>query len=140
MNTVWTSTASPESTALMMRPKWVRSPNGILAGVCEGLGESFGMSPWLLRLLWLLSVCALGTGALLYVILAFCLPRTDRLADAERKRVLGVCHRISQRSGIDVGAVRTLCVMLAIASFGATVVGYLVLYFVMPDGRDRLVY
>jgi phage shock protein PspC (stress-responsive transcriptional regulator) len=138
MNTVWTAPST--STALTHRPKWVRSPNGLLAGVCEGLGQSFGISPWLLRGLWLLSVCALGTGALLYVILAFCLPRADRLADAERKRVLGVCHAISQRSGIDVGAVRALAVMLAIASFGATVVGYVVLYFVMPDGRDRLVY
>jgi phage shock protein PspC (stress-responsive transcriptional regulator) len=120
--------------------RWVRSDDGLIAGVCEGLGRSFGISPWVLRALWLGSVLALGTGLLLYAIFAFCLPRIDRLPDAQRRRILGVCARISRASGWDVGAVRTLAVLSALASFGATLLVYIVLFFVMPDESDALVY
>lgn len=119
--------------------RWVRSQNGLIAGVCEGVARRFRIDPWLVRILWLVSVLALGTGVLLYVVLAFSLPREDRLATAHDKRVLGVCSRLSRASGIDVGLVRAGSVLLALGSFGATLVGYVVLYFVVPDhGSDRL--
>ena len=63
--------------------------------------------------------------------------RSDKLAYAHDKRFLGVCARISERTDLEVGVVRTLAVLLGLASMGATIVGYLVLYFVMPDGRPR---
>ena len=115
--------------------KWVRSSDGLVAGVCAGLGRRFGLEPWLVRLLWLVSVMALGTGLLLYAVLAYSLPREDRLAEAHDKRFLGVCARVSEQIGMEVGLVRTLCVFMALASLGATVVGYVVLHFVIPVGH-----
>ena len=106
--------------------KWVRSQNGIFAGVCEGLGKSFDIDPWLIRLVWLASILALGTGFLVYLIFAFCLPREDRLYDAEQNKLLGVCYRISQSTGLDVGLVRAGAIMLALASLGTTVIGYFI--------------
>src|SRR5688500_8008161 len=119
--------------------RWVRSRDGYLAGVCEGLGRRFGIEPWLVRGAWLVSILAFGTGLLLYVIMALCLPREDELDEAYRKKLLGVCYRLSLSTGLEVGLVRALAVVLAFASLGATVVAYLVLYFVMPDEPRRLV-
>lgn len=115
--------------------KWVRSPDGLVAGVCEGLGKRFGVDPWLIRAGWLISVLALGTGLLAYIILAFTLPRSDRLAEAHEKKILGVSTRIAHATGMEIGLVRALIVTSALFSFGATLVGYVVLYFVIPDGR-----
>src|SRR5438093_1168850 len=52
-----------------------RSSDGVLAGICAGLGRRFGVSPNVLRLLWLLSVLLLGTGVLLYAVLRWVVPR-----------------------------------------------------------------
>lgn len=119
--------------------KWVRAQDGLVAGVCEGLGKRFGMDPWLVRVLWLVSIMALGTGILAYVILAFTLPREDKLQEAYKRRFLGVSHRIALATGMEIGLVRALTVTAALFSFGATMVGYVVLYFVVPDER-RSVY
>jgi phage shock protein C len=119
--------------------KWVRGCDGLVAGVCEGLGKRFGVDPWLVRLLWLVSILALGTGLLAYVILAFTLPREDRIAEAHEKKILGVSGRIARVTGMEIGLVRALTVTAALFSFGATLVGYVVLYFVIPDER-RSVY
>jgi phage shock protein PspC (stress-responsive transcriptional regulator) len=115
--------------------RWVRSPDGLVAGVCEGLSRRLDIDPWILRLLWLGTVLFFGTGLFLYIVLAIALPREDRLAEASGKRVLGVCGRIARVTGLEVGVVRTLAILLAVASFGATIVGYLVLHFVMDEGQ-----
>lgn len=117
--------------------RWVRSKEGIIAGVCSGLGQRFNMDPWLLRALWLGGTLFFGTGILLYLILAATLPREDRLGQAQRQRVMGVCARLSRSSGIDVGALRAMTVLLTLASFGATLVGYVVLYFVVPNDQQK---
>jgi phage shock protein C len=113
--------------------RWVRSKSGIVAGVCDGLGRRFNIDPWIVRALWLAAALVFGTGVLLYLILWATLPREDQLAEAKNKRLLGVCARMSRASGVDIGAVRALTVILAFASFGATIIGYVVLHFVMPD-------
>jgi len=112
--------------------KWTRSNKGWVAGVCEGLGQNFGIEPWVLRLGWIISILAFGFGLLVYVILALVLPRRDQVAESNQGKFLGVCHRLSHRTNLDIGLLRFLCVMLALSSLGATVVGYLVLYFVLP--------
>ena len=119
------------SVSLAQTP-WIRSKDGIFAGVCEGMGKQLDIHPWLLRAAWLGAVLFFGTGLLFYLILAFTLPREDRLAEAHNKRFLGVCGRISRKTGFDIGLVRALTVILGLFSFGSTVVGYLVLYFVLP--------
>jgi phage shock protein PspC (stress-responsive transcriptional regulator) len=123
----------PTTTVQPLR--WVRSPDGLVAGVCEGLSRRLDMDPWVIRFLWLGTVLFFGTGLLLYAILAVALPREDRLADASKKRILGVSARIAAVTGLEIGVVRVLAILLALASFGATIVGYVVLHFVLDDGQ-----
>lgn len=121
------------SAISLTRMQWVRSPDGIIAGVCEGMGKQLDMNPWILRAAWLATVLFYGTGLLFYFIMAFALPRSDRLAVAKGKRYLGVCSRIAKKSGFDVGLVRALTVVIGLFSLGATMVGYVVLHFVLPE-------
>lgn len=118
------------------RRRWVRSRDGLLAGVCSGLARSIGVEPWIIRLLWLIVVFAFGTGILFYFLAMVCLPREDRAVQAERKRIMGVCLRISHASGIEVGLVRLIALSSLIMSFGMTFVAYLVLWFVLPTERE----
>jgi len=121
------------SAISLTRMKWVRSPDGMIAGVCEGLGKQLDINPLIIRAAWLVTVLFFGTGLLFYFIMAYALPRSDRLPEAEGKRYLGVCSRIARRSGVDIGLVRALTVILALFSFGATIVGYVIMYFVLPE-------
>ena len=124
------------STSLMViDQRWVRSQGGYVAGVCQGLGERFGIAPGLLRLIWAVAVLACGVGAALYLILWYALPREDKVAAAEHRRFLGVCVRLSRITGLEVGLVRTLALLSALASAGLTILAYFVLYFVLPDER-----
>ena len=114
--------------------KWVRSHGGWIAGVCEGLSQSFGLPVWALRLGWvLLALFSLGLGALLYMFAALSLPTEDTIAQVERKRMLGVCLRLSQAFQMEVGLVRILALLMGLASFGITIIGYVILHFVIPE-------
>ncbi len=113
--------------------RWVRSTRGIIAGVCEGIARRLGVETWIVRFLLVMAILFCGTGLLAYVILAICLPREDRVTQAYQPMILGVCSRISRRTDVEVGVVRTATVLLAFVTLGAVIVGYVVLYFVMPD-------
>jgi phage shock protein C len=121
------------SAISLTRMQWVRSPDGIIAGVCEGLGKQLDVNPWILRTAWLVTVLFFGTGLLFYLIMAYALPRSDKLAGADGKRYLGVCSRLSRKVGMDIGLLRALTVIVALFSFGATIVGYVLLYFLVPE-------
>jgi phage shock protein PspC (stress-responsive transcriptional regulator) len=129
------------STDLVPVPptSWLRASDGIFAGVAQGLAKRFGLDPWLVRAAWLVSICAFGTGILLYVVLAFCLPREDDAMQGQERRLWGVCLRISQKAGFDVGLVRTAAVFLTFASAGMTVLVYVILNFVLEPERETLV-
>jgi phage shock protein PspC (stress-responsive transcriptional regulator) len=116
-----------------MNMKWVRAQNGAIFGVCKGLARSLDISVGLFRLLWVLSVLFLGAGLCLYLILAISLPREDKTVEALKPRLLGVCAKIALRTNLEVGIVRFLAICLAFMSFGATIVGYIVLYFVLDE-------
>ncbi|SMF25288.1 PspC domain-containing protein [Pseudobacteriovorax antillogorgiicola] len=124
-----TITVSPE----IDRHKWVRSSDGILAGVSGGIAKSFGIDPWIVRLVWAVAFLAFGTGLFAYVLLAVSLPREDRLAEAYEGRLLGVCARVASRLNLEVGLARFFALLLAIMSFGVTLVGYLILHFVLEN-------
>jgi len=50
----------------------------IIAGVCAGLAQRFGMSPWTVRLLALLSCVLPGPQFVIYLILWVMLPSEER--------------------------------------------------------------
>jgi phage shock protein C len=125
---------------VLSRPKWVRSEDGVVAGVFQGLGKSFDMDPNVLRLILLISVLFFGSGLLIYLMLAWILPREDKLNDYHQKKILGVCQAISHKSGIELGLIRLLAVGSLIVSFGLTFVAYMVLAFVMPEVKNERLY
>lgn len=46
----------------------------VVAGVCGGVAEYFGVDPVLVRLAWVLFTLVVGTGALFYVLAWFVMP------------------------------------------------------------------
>jgi phage shock protein PspC (stress-responsive transcriptional regulator) len=117
------------------RPKFVRSQNGILAGVLEGLANSFKIDATVLRLCWIGLILFFGTGVFLYLVLAFILPREDKLMDFEKPKVLGVCYRISENYGYELGIVRLMVFSSFFLSFGAAFLLYVGAFFLLPEGR-----
>jgi phage shock protein PspC (stress-responsive transcriptional regulator) len=59
-----------EPTARLVRPRSGR----LLAGVCAGLGRRFGMSPFMVRLLFVLSCLLPGPQIVIYLILWVLVP------------------------------------------------------------------
>jgi len=117
--------------------KWVRSRDGWIAGVCQGLGERFGVSPLLIRIGWLVSVLAFGTGLLIYILLALSLPLEDEIDQAYESKFLGVCANLAERSGMEVGIVRFLTLLVGLGSLGLTMIAYFVLYLVLDDKTEN---
>ncbi|WBB73147.1 PspC domain-containing protein [Micromonospora sp. WMMD1128] len=62
-----------------MSRKLVRPREGrMIAGVCAGLAQRFGMSAGMVRLLFLLSLLLPGTQVIIYLILWVLMPNEDR--------------------------------------------------------------
>jgi phage shock protein C len=60
----------------------LRRQNGMIAGVCGGLGAFFGVSPWWFRILFLILLLPGGLpGFLPYVILWIAIPRRSAAMD-----------------------------------------------------------
>ncbi len=119
-----------------MGMKWKRSKDGAIWGVCKGLANALEIPVGLFRIIWLISILFFGAGLWLYVVLTLSLPREDRLVTALDPRLLGVCTKISLRTDLEIGIVRFLAIALAFLSFGATFVGYIVLYFVLDNSKN----
>ena len=112
---------------------WVRSDHGVIAGVCEQIGINFNIDPWIVRILWVLSVLFAGTGLVLYAVAWFTLPRESEATMAMRPRILGVCPRVADRLNMEVGLVRLLAILLCFVSLGAAFIGYIVLHILLPQ-------
>lgn len=118
--------------------KFVRSPDGVIFGVCRGLGEGLGLDVVLLRAIWLVALLYFGTGLLFYVVLALTLPRADQLDQANDTKLLGVCARISTRYGVEVGLVRAAFVFFTLLSAGiGGLLIYVVGYFLIPKNEAQ---
>ena len=52
--------------------------NKMLAGVCGGIAEYFGVDPTLIRLAWVVFSLLGGSGLLAYILAAIIIPRDDR--------------------------------------------------------------
>lgn len=120
-----------------MAARFTRSPNGVFAGVCKGLAETFDVDVTLVRVFWLLAFFLGGFGGLLYVALAFALPRKDRLEKAHHDKILGVCAALAQRFDIEVGIVRLFALFSLCLSLGGTFLAYFVLYFILPQEEKK---
>lgn len=121
-----------KKTITVRRRLWVKSPYGPIAGVCQGLGHSFNVDPWVLRILFIVGGLFFPKTILIYLLLALMLPRMDRLTEYERKKMLGVCLHISHATGLELPLVRMAAVVSALASFGLSLLVYLALYFLLP--------
>ena len=51
--------------------------NKMLAGVCGGIAEYFGVDPTLIRLAWVVFSLLGGSGVLAYILAAIIIPRDD---------------------------------------------------------------
>ncbi|WKY43945.1 PspC domain-containing protein [Eubacteriaceae bacterium ES2] len=67
-----------------------KKENAIVAGVCSGLGDYFGISPWIFRIVFIIPVTPIFFGfwagmlsIVIYVLLAYNVPGTKRLKDGE---------------------------------------------------------
>ncbi|MFV2083509.1 PspC domain-containing protein [Micromonospora sp. LOL_021] len=61
-----------------MSRKLVRPRNGrMIAGVCAGLGQRFGISAGMVRLIFLLSLLLPGTQVIIYLALWIVMPNED---------------------------------------------------------------
>lgn len=120
--------------------KWVRSNDGILAGVFEGLGRSFNIDPKVLRVAWIISVLFFGSGFLFYLLLWLILPRLDEIEEYYQPKILGVCLRIADHYRVDLGLVRLLMVSSLFISFGFSFIIYIVLWVVLPKPSSKLYY
>lgn len=115
------------------RNRFMRSSEGMVAGVLDGLAKEFKVDTMALRLAWLALVLVFGTGIFLYLILAFLLPREDQLNDYEKPKVLGVCYRISENYGYELALVRLAVFASFFFSFGAAFLLYLGAFFLLPE-------
>lgn len=110
------------------RERWVRSSKGWLAGVCQGLGERLGIEPRILRVLWFISFIFFGFGFLLYIGMAWGLPK-ERQTYTNPNKILGVCYKMSLSTGLEVGFLRFIALLLLIVSgIFPALIGYLLLH------------
>jgi len=60
---------------IFMEKKLYRSlKNRMLAGVCAGVADYFGLDPTVIRLAWVVFSCLGGSGILAYIICAIVIP------------------------------------------------------------------
>jgi len=48
--------------------------DGVIGGVCEGLGKYLNIEPSILRIIWILLILGLGIGIIPYIIAWICIP------------------------------------------------------------------
>jgi phage shock protein PspC (stress-responsive transcriptional regulator) len=119
------------SDIINLKTPWFRASNGLIFGVCAGLGRKLNTDPWLVRIGLLASILIFGAGAVLYLALAIGLPKESKLANAHQPRLLGVCARISEAINVDVGLIRTGALLIGLGSMGTTLLAYLILHFLV---------
>ena len=60
-----------------MKKMFMRSSNGMLGGVCEGIANYFGIDPTVVRVAWVVVSWFYGIGILLYIALWLIAPCDD---------------------------------------------------------------
>lgn len=52
-----------------------RSSNGMIAGVCAGVADYFGIDPTVVRILWVIITICGGAGIIVYLIMLLLMPK-----------------------------------------------------------------
>ena len=60
---------------IIMSKTLKRSSNSMIAGVCAGVANYFGIDPTVVRILWVIFTLCGGAGILLYVIMLILMPK-----------------------------------------------------------------
>ncbi len=122
-------------TALVLRssPRFMRSANGVYRGVFAGAAREFNVSANFLRALWLLSIFGFGVGLFFYLVLGYTLPREDKLEEYEKPKALGGCVKVAKKTNLDLGLVRVITVFLFFASFGSSLVAYVLVALLIKE-------
>lgn len=61
--------------AMEEKKRLMRSNHGMIAGVCAGIANYFGVDPTIVRVLYVLMVLCAGFGIILYLILWIVMPK-----------------------------------------------------------------
>jgi len=117
--------------------RWVRAKDGVIAGVCAGIAKRLEVETWLVRFIWIMMVLFVGTGLLLYLALMISLPRVDRVAEAYERMILGVAAKLARRIDVEIGVVRLAWLIAVAFTFGAAVLAYIILAFLLPDPDEQ---
>jgi phage shock protein PspC (stress-responsive transcriptional regulator) len=115
-----------------MTKKWVRPKNAPIAGVCGAFANALEASPVVVRMTWLIAGLIFGTGFFLYIVCWWFLPKEENQFDPDTASFLGVCLRISQKTGIEIAIVRIAVFLSFFASAGITLLGYFVAHLLIP--------
>lgn len=116
---------------------WCRSRKGWIAGVCQTLAERLSLNVGLVRLLWVSSILFLGFGFFFYLVCAFLLPQEGSYQRSLKPMALGVCLKISERFDLDLGLLRILTVVIGVGSLGLTLIGYIIIHFLLSPQLSR---
>lgn len=68
----------------MENKKLTKSENRVIAGVCGGVANFFGLDPTIVRVIWALCILLGGFGLLLYVILWIVMPKPIKRSYQDR--------------------------------------------------------
>jgi phage shock protein C len=112
--------------------QWVRSKDGKIAGVCEGLAKVFEIEPWVMRACFIALTLFVGFGISVYIAMAIAMPHEDNLNNAYEARILGVCGRLAKRYNMEVGIVRLAALALIAPTGASVIVFYFILHFLVP--------
>ena len=61
----------------MSQKKLFKSKNKMIAGVCSGFAEFFGVDPTIVRIVWAAVTLLGGTGIILYIVCALVMPQPN---------------------------------------------------------------
>ncbi len=122
--------------------------DGVVAGICEGLGQRFGISAIWLRVALVVASLFGGTGVIAYFIYWAIVPKQSDIVlepavidasgrrtfrrTAQDKKLSGVCAGLARGWNADPSLIRFATLALFCASAGSVLLVYLVAVLVMP--------
>lgn len=148
--TVLDKKTNKKELEVVIKKLHISKTNKKIAGVCGGLGETFGIDALFLRIAFVVLIFVQGIGLILYLILMLILPKGDKdlqveidvtpKEEAERKlsrykkgkMIAGVCSGMERFFGLDVSIIRVIFVVVTLLTSGIGGLIYLLLWLLLP--------